>query len=191
MKMLTLKKLTPFFIGRGTERMCFLAPQDAKCVIKLSPVSHAKQTQREVRYFRFLQGKGIPFLHLPEFKGTVNVEGYTGFKQEAVLEEDGTPSPSLVSFIREHCPHRKEIFALLNKLYQYLWHYNILPCDLHPDNILVQRRGKHTRLVLIDGLGSMNFINFSQYVPWLGRKKIERKWKRFIVRDIEPFFASK
>lgn len=192
MEKLTLEELSGAALGKGTERACFLAPGSKNDVIKLSPAGQDRQTRREIDYFRFLQRKGVPFLHIPQFKGEVSVPGYVGFKQEAVLDEGGKVSGSLQDFLQAGDSSLREMLpGLLRELYGYLWRYNVLPCDLNPSNILLQRRAEGVRLVLIDGLGSMNLIHFSQYVPFLGRKQISRKWRRFIRRDIEPYLKEK
>ncbi len=191
MEKLTLKELEPFLLGIGTERSCYLSPTEKGSIIKLSPAGHSKQTRREIAYFRFLQHNGVPFLHIPQFKGEISLAGFVGFKQEAVLDDTGRASKLLWEFIREDHPSKEDLYVLLNDLYQYLLRYNILLCDLHPANIMVQRRAGRTRLVLIDGLGSMNGVPIYQYIPWLGRKQIARRWNRFIKRDIEPCFTDK
>lgn len=186
----TLGKLNGLVLGQGTERTCILSPDEENCVVKLSPRGRAKQTRRESKYFRFLQKKGVPFLYIPVFMGDVQTDACVGFKQEAVLDDDGKSSPCLWEIIKKDSPRKQAVPALLRDLYQYLMRYNILPCDLHPGNILVQNRGGHVRLVLIDGLGSMNLLPVCQYIPWLGRKQIRRKWQRFIKRDIGPYFSE-
>ncbi|MGN1058443.1 MAG: YrbL family protein [Candidatus Avelusimicrobium sp.] len=192
----TMDELRPFLLGQGTERIVFRSPKEKDCVIKLSPLNAQKQTRREIRYFRFLQKKGVPFLHIPQFKGEVKVAGYVGFKQEAVLDADGSVSRPLTAYLAEGrgvsfgegggkslLPETK---ALLDELIHYLLRYNVLPCDLTEPNVLLQRGAERTRLVLIDGIGSMNGIPIAQYIPFWGRQQIKRKWQRFMTRRIEP-----
>lgn len=187
----TMDELRPFLLGQGTERIVFRSPKEKDCVIKLSPLNAQKQTRREIRYFRFLQKKGVPFLHIPQFKGEVNVAGYVGFKQETILDADGSVSRPLTAYLEEGrgvfggslLPETK---ALLDELLHYLLRYNVLPCDLTAPNVLLQCGAERTRLVLIDGVGSMNGIPIAQYIPFLGRRQIKRKWQRFMTRRIEP-----
>lgn len=193
----TIDELRPFLLGQGTERICFRSPDEKDCVIKLSPLNAQKQTRREIRYFRFLQKKGVPFLHIPQFKGEVKVAGYVGFKQEAVLDADGSVSRPLTAYLAEGWGVSSgggsllpETGALLDELYRYLLRYNVLPCDLTSPNVLLQRGAERTRLVLIDGVGSMNGIPIAQYIPFLGRRQIKRKWLRFMTRRIEPLLKK-
>lgn len=191
----TMDELRPFLLGQGTERIVFRSPKEKDCVIKLSPLNAQKQTRREIRYFRFLQKKGVPFLHIPQFKGEVKVAGYVGFKQEAVLDADGSVSRPLTAYLEEGWGVSSgrllpETEALLDELLCYLLHYNVLPCDLTSPNVLCQRGADRTRLVLIDGVGSMNGIPIAQYIPFLGRQQIKRKWLRFMTRRIEPILKK-
>lgn len=192
----TMDELRPFLLGQGTERIVFRSPKEKDCVIKLSPLNAQKQTRREIRYFRFLQKKGVPFLHIPQFKGEVKVAGYVGFKQEAVLDADGSVSRPLTAYLEEGrgvssggilLPETK---ALLDELLHYLLRYNVLPCDLTSPNVLLQRGAERMRLVLIDGVGSMNGIPIAQYIPFLGRQQIKRKWQRFMTRRIDPILKK-
>lgn len=194
MKTYSIEDLKPFFIGRGTERMCFRAPSDPRCIVKISPQTRAKQTLREIDYFRFLQKQNVPFNHIPEFKGEVRVKGYVGFEQAAVLDGNDSVSKPLLSYLHMYCiPGRreKEIFKnLLIELYQYMYKYNITPCDLNLNNILLNISKDSYKLVLVDGVGSPFLIPIGQYVKPLGRKRLERKWKQFAKRDILPIFAN-
>lgn len=61
MKTYTLQSLKPFFIGQGTERICFHSPDNHSYVIKLSPKNRAKQTKRKLAYFEFLKRQGVTF----------------------------------------------------------------------------------------------------------------------------------
>lgn len=67
----------------------------------------------------------------------------------------------------------------LEKLKTYLLRYNIIPCDLLPDNIVVKHGTTGPKLILIDGLGSTEWIPASNYFKVLGNRKILRKWEKF------------
>lgn len=194
MKTYCIEDLKPFFIGRGTERMCFRSPSDPRCIVKISPKKHAKQTLREIDYFRFLQKQNVPFHHIPEFKGEVRVKGYVGFEQAAVLDGNDSVSKPLLFYLNM-CgnPGRREkdiLKKLLTELYQYMYKYNITPCDLNLNNILLNVSKDSYKLVLVDGVGSPFLIPIGQYVKPIGRKRLERKWRQFVKRDILPIFAG-
>lgn len=188
MKNYTLEELKPFFIGQGTERVCYYAPDNPSFVIKLSPQNRAKQTKRELAYFEFLKKRGVPFTHLPQFNGAVQVEGYIGFEQEAVKNQDGSLSQTLAEYFQTHSVESVPLRDLLAALYAYMYEYNILPCDLNKHNIMLQFTATGPKLVLVDGIGNTDFIALGQYWKYWGRRKIARKWPRFIKKEIDPLF---
>jgi hypothetical protein len=68
--------------------------------------------------------------------------------------------------------------------------YSVVPCDLVMSNLLVIERPDATTVMLIDGLGASEFIPLPEYVPWLGRRKIRRKWAKFMAKTVKPRFAA-
>lgn len=186
MKKYTLQELKPFLIGHGTERACYHSPENPAFVIKLSPKHFSKQTRRELKYFKFLQKKGVPFTHLPQYKGQVQVEGYIGFEQGAIVNTDGSLSQTLEQYFQTHAKDSVDLDKLLEELYQYMYRYNIVPCDLNKTNVLIQFTPNGPKLVLVDGIGNTDFIALAQYWKYWGRKKIERKWPRFLKKEVYP-----
>ncbi|WP_081695700.1 YrbL family protein [Oxalobacter paraformigenes] len=184
-----IEELMPFQIGKGSERLCFRSPGNPGNVIKVSPVSNAKQTIREIRYFQYLERQDVPFTHIPKFKGIIELEGYIGFEQELILDKEGNPAPSLGDFMGSirwpgfpsSLKGNKE--GLFKDLFDYLYRFNIVVCDLVLSNILVDDRSDRPKLVLVDGLGCNEFLPVAQYLPFMGRKKIARKWNRFMKRN--------
>ena len=189
MKKYSFEELQPYFVGKGTERLCFRDPNNPASVIKLSPQNSSKQTLREIKYYRFLQDKNIPFLYLPEFKGEVSVPGYIGFEQEAIFDDNGEISKPMQAYrgLELEDNLKRNIWLLFANLFYYMHYYNILPCDLSLNNIVLNWKGKLPRLILIDGIGNANFLTISQYCKPLGQLQIKRKWERFSKRDLEPW----
>lgn len=185
----SIEELMPFYIGKGSERMCFRSPENPERVIKISPVSNAKQTIREIGYFQYLEKQKIPFTHIPEFKGVIELDGYIGFEQELVLDKEGNCAPTLGDYIQsrgDFCLHAlfsRKKDGLFQNLFNYLYRFNIIVCDLGLSNILVDERSGQPKLVLIDGLGCTDFFPVAQYLPFMGRRKIARKWKRFMKKN--------
>lgn len=171
--------LTPFLIASGTERFCFVNPENPDQLLKLSRKTRCKQTKRELRYFQFLQKKKVPFLYLPTFYKAVNTADFCGFVQQTVRNKNGDLAPSLHQYLSTGEKINKQ---QLSDLFCYLYHYNILPCDLNQHNILVQTK-ETQKLILIDGLGCTDFMPLAQFWPWWGRRKIVRKFIRFIQEN--------
>lgn len=182
--------LTPFFLSKGTERTCFINPVNEGQVLKVSLRKQAKQTFREVRYFRYLIKKKVPFTHIPIFYETIKNDEYEGFLQQAVRNKDGSLSIDLNAYCKEGGIVPKEELA---RFFYYFYRYNILPCDLNAFNIFAQETAEGVRLILIDGLGCTDFFPLAQYWPWWGRRKIIRKFIRFLQKDafLQKQFSGK
>ena len=180
-QLLQQKTNHPLLIGKGTERYCFQLLNDIHTVVKISYSSKAKQTRREINYFQFLMQHKIPFTHLPKFKGTLRNRTYIALLQERILNKNTTPSCTLKHYLQHtRSANYSEIQQMLIVLFRYLYRYNILPCDLQTDNLLVQQNHHNKKLILVDGLGCTDFIKIAQYIPWFGRRKILHKIRIFL-----------
>ncbi|BBI58730.1 YrbL family protein [Vreelandella sulfidaeris] len=179
-------------IGRGDERTCYQHPDDHARCVKLSLLTKAKQTRRELRYFRRLQRQGVPFTLIPEFFGVVKDTEVIGIEQQLVLDDQGNLPPNVAEYLSAPLTrHQADRFwAGLCALKTYLLTYTVVPCDLVMSNLLVIERTNATTVMLIDGLGSSEFIPLSEYIPWLGRRKIRRKWAKFMAKTVIPRFAA-
>lgn len=169
-------------IGKGMERICYLNPSDRTRLFKISPKSRAKQTLREIKYFRFLIEHGIPFDHLPKFYGEIRGNDFIGFEQEFIPSAENNALPeTLASYLaRLSSPEQIQLVRhALEKLKSYLLRYNILALDIHPDNIVVQNTETGIRMVLIDGIYNTEWIPVSTYSRFFGKRKILRKWEKF------------
>ncbi|WP_311945925.1 YrbL family protein [Halomonas piscis] len=175
-------------IGRGDERICYQHPDDPGRCVKLSRREKAKQTRRELRYFRRLKRRGVPFTLIPEFFGAVEDAERIGIEQALILDERGELPPNAGEYLaRPLAPAQLERFrAGLEALRDYLLAYNVIPCDLVMSNLLVLEREDATLVMLIDGLGASEAIPLAEHVPWLGRQKIRRKWKKFMKKTLMP-----
>lgn len=179
-------------IGRGDERICYQHPDDPGRCVKLSRREKAKQTRRELRYFRRLKRRGVPFTLIPEFFGVVEDAEMIGLEQELVLDEQGELPPNAGEYLaRSLALGQLDRFqAGLEALRAYLLAYNVIPCDLVMSNLLVIEREDATAVMLIDGLGASEAIPLAESLTWLGRRKIRRKWKKFMKKTVAPRMAA-
>lgn len=176
-------------IGKGMERTCYLNPDDPSRLVKISLDGNTRQTEREIRYFRFLMNRGVPFDHIPQFYGEVHGDGFIGFEQEYVRdfhipESESSPAMALLSYLSSPLSQEQteELQAALDELKAYLLRYNIIPSDLDVDNIVIKRMPSGIRLILIDGFGSTELIPASNFFRFIGNRKIIRKWEKFLQR---------
>ncbi|WP_017429104.1 YrbL family protein [Vreelandella jeotgali] len=178
-------------VGRGDERLCYQDPDDPARCVKLSRRDKAKQTRRERRYFARLKRRGVPFTLIPEFYGAVEMGDMVGIEQELVLDERGALPPNVGDYLEQPLTsvQIERFWAGLDALRAYLLAYNVVPCDLVMSNLMVIERDDATTVMLIDGLGASEVIPLPEYIPWLGRRKIRRKWDRFMAKTVMPHVA--
>ncbi len=175
-------------IGKGTERVCFRDPSNSRRCIKVSKKNQSKQTRRELKYYQYLSKRQIPYTHIPKFYKEVDEGDYLGLEMEFVCNQDGSTSLNISQYVQQSLAATEvdEFYEALNKLKNYLIANNIVPCDLVQSNFLVTRHPNGIKVVMVDGLGGAELFPFSNYVPYFGRQKIERKWRKFMTERVIP-----
>lgn len=180
-------------IGRGAERTCYQLPDKPDRVFKVCTLDKSKQSRREIKYFAFLEKRGVPFDHIPKYYGYTADNNHLIIEQEKVVGDDGSPAISFADYVKEGCTDEEirfryeECLKLLDQVEIYLSNHNIVTCDINPYNILrVRREGKPT-FVIIDGLGTEDFIPLSQYFSFLGKPKIKRHTEK-VRRKLKKFY---
>ncbi|MGP8307221.1 YrbL family protein [Vibrio sp. YIC-376] len=173
-------------IGKGAERVCFQNPSNPAQCVKLSQKSAAKQTYREIQFFERLKKKNVQFTHIPEFLGKVTTETQVGFKQQVVLDEDLSVSLNFAQYIVQQGDDldMDNMLLAVRILKDYLLESRVIPSDLVMTNILVRQSGDEITLYLIDGFGNTEFIPVSDFIPYLMHKKINRKFKKFLRKNL-------
>ncbi|MGF1843488.1 YrbL family protein [Vibrio clamense] len=175
-------------IGKGRERTCYQDPEDKSRCIKVSRKSNAKQSLKEIKYFSLLNKKSCPFTHIPKMYQVIEQADLIGVEQEVILDDSGSISKTLHFYIVE-----ERTYAEMDAFYEqlaifrdYLIENHIIPSDLVMSNLLVRQKNDELRIYMIDGFGAAEFIPLSNYIPWLGRRKIERKWEQFMSKLLNP-----
>lgn len=180
-------------IGRGTERTCYRHPEDATRCVKIARSDRTKQTLREIGYFSYLAGKGVPFEHIPRFYGKVRTSDSVGIEQELVVDRietdtssrtmETSPSKTIDQYFSSpRTPDEIAAFwQAIGELKEWLLKYNVLALGIDHNNVVVNRTADgNIRLILIDGVYDTEWIPVSKYIPFFGRKKILRRWARFM-----------
>lgn len=175
-------------IGKGTERTCYQDPDDKSRCIKVSHRNSAKQSLKEIKYFSFLNKKSCPFTHIPKIYSVIDQDDLIGVEQEVILDDSGDVSKMLYFYLIEERTNEemKSFYEQLAIFKDYLVENNIIPSDLVTSNLLVRQNLDGLRIYMIDGFGAVEFIPLSNYIPWLGRRKIERKWEQFMNNLLNP-----
>lgn len=182
-------------IGRGTERTCYRNPKDPTRCVKIARSDRTKQTLREIEYFSYLAGKGVPFDHIPRFYGKVRTSDSVGIEQELVIDRKATdtsgqtmetsPSKTIDQYFSSpRTPDEIAAFwQAISELKDWLLKYNVLALGIDHNNVVVNCAADGgIRLILIDGVYDTEWFPVSKYIPFFGRKKILRRWARFMEK---------
>lgn len=124
---------------------------------------------------------------MPAFYGEVKTNLGQGLIFELIRDYDGNISRNLDWYLEDESrtPEAGELVSQLRALRRYLLEERIIARDLKAANILPRRLAPaEMKWVVADGLGNNEFIPIAEYVDWLGRRKILRKWNGF-VRGLE------
>ena len=175
-------KITSEPIGTGRERACYIHPEDPRLAIKMPMGEVSIQTQSDLKFYRKLKKRGIKGIpHLPDFHGLCETNLGRGIVVNLIRNYDGEISRPLNWYLAQGVPI-EEFEQCLEELKQsFLQNLIIFNHDMTIDNLLFQKPSSRTaRLVVIDGLGDVDAIEWFDYFPFLVRRKISRRWKRFI-----------
>ena len=175
-------KITSEPIGTGRERACYIHPEDPRLAIKMPMGEVSVQTQRDLKFYRKLKKRGIKGIpHLPDFHGLCETNLGRGIVVDLIRNYDGEISRPLNWYLAQGVPI-EEFEQYLEELKQsFLRNLIIFNHDMVIGNLLFQKPSSRTaQLVVIDGLGDVVAIDWFDSFPFLARRKINRRWKRFI-----------
>lgn len=171
-------------IGVGQERACYRHPGDAGKAVKVLRGASDKQTRRELELYRGLARRELAdYSHIPRYYGTVETNLGRGLVVDLIADYDGAVSRSLWWHFERGYPV-SEFQPYLEELKRYLLDNRIVfSVDMGRYNVLFQKLStERARLVVIDGLGNHSAINWLDHIGYFARRKINRRWRRFIGR---------
>jgi hypothetical protein len=171
-------------IGMGKERMCFVHPEDPRLAIKIAREKVSQQSQREIKFYRKLAKRGgVHDRHIPGFHGLCETNRGVGIVVDLIRNYDGEIARPLNWYLAQGYPI-EEFEPSLEELKQsFLQNLIIFNHDMTIGNLLVQKlSATKVRIVAIDGLGDVVAIDWLDIFPPLVRRKIERRWQRFMER---------
>lgn len=177
-------ELTRKPIGMGRERMCFVHPEDPRLAVKISTGGSSGQSEREIRLYGQLEKRGATDnKHIPGFHGVCETNRGPGFVVDLVRNYDGEISRPLNWYLGQGYPI-EEFEPFLEELKQFFLRQRILfDPQLEIDDILVQKTSASKfRMVVIDSLGDGASFGLLNFLPFLARRKIRRRWQDFMVR---------
>lgn len=176
-------------IGRGTERFCYENLSNANTCYKISSLNLCKQTQREIRYLTRLMKTGNYPNFLPKFYGGFVTNDFIGIEQEYLKSSSDTIAISVRDFLKQASENQ---IVDLERRFLKVKKEQLLRCivinDMRPCNTFVLLRKYDQsifRIVFIDGFGATELLPLAEYIPILGKRKIERNWQKFMKKYFE------
>ncbi len=171
-------------IGMGKERICFVHPEDPRLAIKIARNKVSEQSKREIKFYLKLQKHDdVEDRHIPKFHGLCETNKGQGIVVDLIRNYDGEISRPLNWYLAHGFPI-EEFEPHLDELKQsFLKNLIIFNHDMTIGNLLVQRTSSSKFcMVAIDGLGDVVAFDWLDRFPFLVKRKINRRWARFIVR---------
>ncbi len=171
-------------VGIGRHRKCYVHPEDDNYCVKIAYNSNPKEDKREQAYYRHLQKRGISWEMMPRSHGFQETNFGVGSVFDLIRDSDGSVSKTLMFYLKSERTEKdnKELSQALFRLKEYLLSQNILTMTLKSKNIVYQKRENGSRcLVIVDNIGYSDLIPLCAYVPFFGRRKILRKWDKFMA----------
>ncbi|WP_290432580.1 YrbL family protein [uncultured Parasutterella sp.] len=179
------RKIRGRVISSGAERECVRHKSKPGVCLKISRKEKAKETRREIAYYRFLEKHKIFSKFIPVFYGAYETEDLVIIEQELIEDNPdlGVCGRRVEEFIGQATEAQiEQLENLFELLYNEMVKKNIVISDMHPGNMMVYydaSSGELQRLVVVDGLGSPEAIPLPKYFSFFGRKKIARQWEKF------------
>ena len=170
-------------IGRGLRRECYFHPEDEGKCVKVVVAGDHKETVREQSYYRLLERRQISWEMLARFYGNVETNRGTGAVFELIRNYNGEVAKTLEHYFSATLESDLDYHILslrLPRLKQYLLQWNIVTMSIKPQNIVFKKtNATEGDLVVIDNIGNSDFIPICNYVGFMAKAKIRRKWQRF------------
>ncbi len=153
-------------LSKGSERSCYLHPEDNRKIIKIGPGEgkHRNQNNLDYHYYRYLVSSGKDLQYVTECFGFVETNLGRGLVFTRALNYDGTSSHSLKYMMYHKRITVDEQRELLNKLLMYLQDQQIVFGDICCGNIFCKEvsEGKY-EFIIVDGLGARR-LNYKYWM---------------------------
>ena len=170
-------------IGVGLHRKCYVHPYDENLCIKVGYNSNPKEDKREISYYNSLKRRAISWAMLPQYYGKEETNLGEGTVFDLIRDEDGNVSKTLEYYLDEgrEDVKRSDLKTAIDELKEYLLSELILTMTIKPKNIVYKKNNDGSgKLIIVDNIGTSEFIPICKFSSTLAKKKILRKWDRFI-----------
>lgn len=168
-------------IGKGSERICFAHKNNPTRCYKVSHKALSKQTKREIEYFQYLKKQQKSPSFMPKFYAAYESGDYFIIEQDLLINNKNYRYLTLHEFILQATD--SNILMLEQKLIELkkeMIKLNVITCDMRTTNIMVELKDDSlNQIYIFDGYGAPEMLHLPNYLPLLGRWKIQRQWKKF------------
>jgi len=175
------------YIGKGSDRYCYLHPDDSGLCIKILCThpedGYPERVRRELKYYRHLERRNISWELLSRYMGVVETNLGVGHVYTLIRDEDGRISKDFIHYLSDEellNHHAHELSVAFHYLYQYLLENRIITGSIYPQNLVFQL-GRKPKLVIVDDIGNSEFLPISNFSRTFAQKKIKRRWHRFVL----------
>lgn len=173
------------FYGKGTHKKCFIHPQEANLCIKIPYNEGGKiDLLREIKYLDILKNRNKDYSILPKYYGEVTTSLGTGYVFELIKDYNDDTSITLEDVLKNHDLFAKmysTVETLLKSLKCALFDNEIITMGIFPENIIFQKTSSQEyRVRIVNDMGSSVLIPLEYYFTYFARKKILRRWVKFL-----------
>ena len=193
-----LQNIAPF--AEGGNRLCYIHPDNSSHCIKVNRPNIAAITRASKPFYKRLRpltdfddnyreyeayqqravkvGTARVWDHLPRCYGWQETDIGPGLVSDYYTNKNGTTADTLEKHLHTHGLTR-DTLASLEQFAAWLRDTSILTKNILPHNLVFAPNG---HLMLIDGLGLLDYIPIRQHVKSLAQNYIEQRIKRMYLR---------
>jgi hypothetical protein len=179
-------ELAPYrLVGKGEHRECYVHPHRNDLCVKVAVDDEGyKETAREQAYYKRLMERNISWSAVPRFYGNTETNLGSGGIFDLIRDFDGRVSTKSLTHYISSVGKTERNYAGLSqaflRLKDTLLQEKIVTGELKPTNILYRKiNDAEGVFVVIDDIRNTDLIPAADYIDFLARKKILRKWDRF------------
>ncbi|HMP81476.1 MAG TPA: YrbL family protein [Verrucomicrobiota bacterium] len=173
-------------VGRGKRRECYAHPADDKLCIKVIVNGDGRESRREAKYYQHLKRRNISWQLLARYHGSVKTNLGEGDVFDLVRDSDGKVARTFHHYLtspEELNRHQAGLVEALAQLRDYLLRERVITVELKERNMVYRRNHDGCgEMVLVDNLGTSDFLPVCYYVGSLAERRVRRTWQRFMTR---------
>ena len=173
------------FLGKGAHKRCYQHPEDPSKCIKISYSEEGRvDLEREIKYLKVLKRKNKDYSCLPKYYGPIETTLGKGYVYELIKNPDNSLCKPLEEYLDSTellSNNFDELVKACKDIKNKLYDNEILTMGLFPINFLIQYQNDGSiKIRVIDDMGSAALIPLEYYFSYFAKKRITKRWNRFI-----------